>query len=210
MFSVVPRDAHAKRRRLLGSAYSKSSVNRPRVQNVIKSRMSKFMQYIDDQACLGGDAVVVRNVTRPLEADIYTAFAFSENEGTNFLDNLRPGGNSVDDTGMEQIDLFHDEKRDPYWFWEAEMPALFRNVFPFFWKSSHRIHHKAEKWISDLMSHYEDGVKSSKEAPESTYGKMFAWKDVETGKPLSREERASEIMDDCCMPSDSPNASLLH
>ncbi len=168
------------------------------------------MQYIDDQAGPGGEPVVIRNVTRPLEADIYTAFAFSENQGTNFLDNLQSGANTVDDTGMEQIDLFHDEKRDPYWFWEAEAPTLFRNVFPFFWRGGQRIHIKAEKWISDLMSHYEDGVKSSNETPESTYGKMFAWKDVETGKPLSRKERASEIMDDCRtshLPTPCPNPS---
>ena len=155
------------------------------------------MNHVERLVSQQGGPVIIRNVTRALEADIYTAFAFSENEGTNYLANLRPGANTVDDTGMGQIDLFHDEKRDPYWFWESEAPSLFRYVFPYVSRGGQSIHAKAEKWISDLMSHYEEGMKTSKEAPESTYGKMFSWRDVETGKPLTRKERASEIMDDC-------------
>ena len=197
MFSVSAREVHAKRRRLLGSSYSKSAVNRPRVQNIIKSRIGIFMNYIKNQASRDGSPVIVRNVTRPLEADIYTAFAFSENEGTDFLKCLTSGANTVDDTGMEQIDLFHDERRETWWFWESEVPSLFRYVFPYVTKGGQRMHAKAEKWISDLMSHYEDGVKTSKDKSDSTYGRMFAWRDVETGRPLTRAERASEIMDDC-------------
>ena len=155
------------------------------------------MNYVEDQVSKQGGPVIIRNITRPLEADIYTAFAFSETVGTKFLDNLKPGANTVDDLGMEQIDLFHDEKRDPYWFWESEAPSISRYLFPRFFREGQYIHEKAEKWILGLMSHYEEATKMSKDAPESTYWKMLAWRDVETGKPLTRKERASEIMDDC-------------
>ena len=214
MFSSTSKDIHSRRRRLLGSSYSKTSVHRPRVQNIIKSRIGQLISFVEGQVTLQERSIrktspiIIRNVTRPLEADIYTAFAFSEAEGTHFLDNLSNGPNTVDETGMGQIDLFHDEKRDPYWFWEAEAPSLFYRICPFLFPRGHKIHATAEKWISDLMSHYEDINPITKETHESTYGKMFAWRDSRTGKPLTREERASEIMDDCLAGHDSVPAAL--
>ena len=145
--------------------------------------------------------VVVRNVYRALQADLFTAFAFAEGEGTHFLDHLGEGPNTVEDLGMGMMDLFHDEKRDDFFFWESERP--FKYISKFLARNGPKSHEKAQRWLMELVRPHETRLKSRNPVKSTdlrqfnggVYEKLMFYKNPETGSPLDWTERASEIMD---------------
>lgn len=208
MFSFGSRQAHAKRRRVFATAYSKTSISHFEVQNIIKTRTATLLRFIEKQISNGNSSfgksgpLVVRNMFRALQADIFTAFAFSEIDGTSFLDRLRSGANTMEDLGMEMMDLCHDERRDTFFFWESEIP--FKYIGRFVATDGPVAHAKAQRWLSELIGNYEANLQSEETGyPDeplygsiySPYRKMLAWRSPDTGRPLNWNERASEIMD---------------
>ena len=222
MFSYQSSKAHKERRRIFASAYSKTAVMQPSVQSLIKERTSKLLHYLDQQmspahADTGTSGpIVVRNVFRALQADVFTAFAFSESEGTTFLDNLRTGPNTMEDLGMGMMDLCHEDRRDAYFFWESERP--FKHFPYFLGRSGPLAHKKAETWLSELARKYESRACtiSTTEPVEcklqrhdqSPYKKICQWRDPKTGKGLTFNERASEILDHTIAGQDPVPAAL--
>ena len=183
------------------------------MQNIIKSRTVTLRRFVDEQVSNENSSfgksgpLVVRNMFRALQADIFTAFAFSEKDGTSFLERLRSGANTMEDLGMEMMDLCHDERRDTFFFWESETP--FKYIGRFVARNAPIAHAKAQRWLSELIAKYEANLQSEeKECPDerlsgsnySPYRKMMAWRNPETGQPLSWNQRASEIMDHCGTP----------
>jgi len=209
MFSFTSGQAHAKRKRIFASAYSKTSVSQGRVQSIIKTRISKLSRFIESQArcrqasLRGSNVVVVRHVFRALQADIFTAFAFSDANGTTFLHNLRQGANTMEEIGMSALDLFHDEKRDQFFFWESEKP--FKHFTRLIGRYGRNQHLKAEIWVSQLIAGHEAGLspgkpdETSNESTDSSkaglYEKLWLHRHPETRRPLDWAERASEVMD---------------
>ncbi|KAI9851005.1 MAG: hypothetical protein M1830_006931 [Pleopsidium flavum] len=210
MFSFKSSQAHITRRRIYAMNYSKSTISQPHVQNIIKTRISQLIRFIAQQARSTGrmdgkgSPFVVRNLLRALQADVFTAFAFSETVGTNFLNNLDVSrANTSEELGMDVIDLFHEDKRDDFFFWESESP--FKYLARLLGWDGPIAHNNAETWVSNLVSGYEASLQVAPKdmhpvvqkrlGNNSVYGKMLVWKNPQTGRQLSWEERASEIMD---------------
>lgn len=208
MFSIASTHAHAKRKRIFASAYSKTTISQYRAQNIIKSRTAKILNFIGQQTSTNASSlgksgpIIVRNVFRALQADIFTAFAFSEADGTNFLENLETGPNTQEDLGMDMMDLFHDDKRDSFFFWESEKP--FKYFSRFVKPNALAAHTRGQRWLGEIISRYEmrnklEDIEGDEQQLKSfefgTYKKLLLWRNPETGKPLDWTERASEIMD---------------
>lgn len=210
MFSFKSSREHISRRRIYAMNYSKSAISRPEIQELIRRRVSSLIHFISQQTNSTGrpygktSPLVVRNPFRALQADTFTAFAFSQSVGTNFLGNLTVGrANTTEQLGMGVIDLSHEDKRDAYFFWESEWPfKSLARLIGWNWPIAHE---DMETWVLSLISAYESkaqasiqGSSAENKAPRaavSVYGKMMAWSHPETGRQLSRDERASEIMD---------------
>lgn len=210
MFSFKPSRTHSTRRRIHAMNYSKSAISQPDIQNIIRTRTSALIRSIAQQTSSTGrpngksSPLVVRNLFRALQADIFTAFAFSESVGTNFLGNLTVGrANTTEQLGMGVIDLCHEDKRDAYFFWESESPFKYlAHLVGWDWPVAHV---NMETWVLNLISAYESMAQAllKERGPDnkplrtngSVYGKMMAWSHPETGRRLSWDERASEIMD---------------
>ena len=161
-------------------------------------------QSSSDETFFGNSGpLVVRNIFRALQADIFTAFAFADGEGTEFLDHLKEGPNTLEDMGMGMMDLFHDEKRDEFFFWESEKP--FKYVGSLLARNGPKSHERAQRWLMELVRPYEAKLQSRKSAePLGTglkqfsggvYEKLLFHKNPKTGIPLDWTDRASEIMD---------------
>lgn len=209
MFSSTSSRAHSSRKRIFASAYSKTAITQDRVQNIINSRVAKLVGFVgrqtsSDETFSGTSGpVVIRNVLRALQADIFTAFAFADEAGTTFLDNLKKGPNTLEDLNMTAMDLFHDEKRDEFFFWESEKP--FKYFASLLARNGLKSHETAQRWLMDLVRPYEAKVRSKKSIQSSddgikhfncsVYDKLLLYKNPKTGKPLDWTERASEIMD---------------
>lgn len=208
MFSITSTQAHAKRKRIFASAYSKSTISQHRAQNIIKSRTAKVLKFIGQQTSTNASSlgksgpVIVRNVFRALQADIFTAFAFSETDGTKFLENLKTGPNTLENLDMDMMDLFHDDKRESFFFWESEIPIKYFSRF--IKPNGLAAHIRGQRWLGEIISRYETINKTKDmEGDEQqlgrlecgTYKKLLRWRNPETGKPLDWNERASEIMD---------------
>ena len=209
MFCLKSSRAHSTRRRIYAMNYSKSAISQPNIQEIIKTRSSSLIRFIAQQKSSTGrpngksSPLAVRNLFRALQADIFTAFAFSSSIGTNFLGNLNVGrANSAEQLGMGVIDLFHEDKRDAYFFWESESPfKSLAHLIGWDWPVAHQ---NAETWVFNLISSYESRTQLLKgsnpdnkppRADGSVYGKLMAWTHPETGRGLTWDERASEIMD---------------
>ena len=179
-----------------------------RVQDLVKARTAKLLRFINHQSTIDRFAVgktgplVVRNLFRALQADIFTAFVFSEEEGTTFLDNLKASPNTTEDLGMDMLDLCHDEKRDRYFFWESESP--FKYILPAIDRNAPTDHLKAESWLAGLAQRFEENERlakgdartqaSMRGSDQGVYSKLLHWRD-DNGRPLSFEQRASEVLD---------------
>ena len=210
MFSVGSKQAHAKRRRILASAYSKTAVSHFHVQSIIKTRTVKLLRFVEGQVSVENSSFgktgpfVVRNLFRALQSDIFTAFAFSEKSGTAFLDRLRSGANTMEDLGMEMMDLCHDERRESFFFWESETP--FKYIGRFVDRKGPIAHAKAQRWVSELIAKYEAALQRGEKGTldesfsgfnSSPYKKMLTWQNPDTGQFMDWNERASEILDHC-------------
>ena len=179
------------------------------MQSIIKSRVAKIMGFLEMQSSSNSTfhgssgPIVVRNVFRALQADVFTAFAFAEGEGTNFLNHLEKGPNTIEDLGMGMMDLFHDEKRDEFFFWESERP--FKYIGKFLARNGPKSHERAQRWLMELVKPHEARLKSQnpikstekdlRQFSGGVYEKLMFYKNPETGNPLDWTERASEIMD---------------
>lgn len=175
---------------------------------MLKARTTKLLHFINHQSSIDGFSVgktgplVVRNLFRALQADIFTAFVFSEEEGTTFLDNLKVGPNTMEDLGMDMLDLCHDEKRDKFFFWESESP--FKYIVHIIDRNAPIAHLKAQAWFARLAQKFEESERLAKRdacpqeemgsSDQGVYSKLLHWKDV-SGRPLSFEQRASEALD---------------
>lgn len=208
MFSFASSQAHKQRRRVIAAAYSKTTISHHRIQALFKARVAKLLNFLHHQSgngeTLPGSTgpLVVRNLFRALQADIFTAFAFSEQEGTTFLDNLKVGPNTMEDLGMVMMDLCHDERRDIYFFWESEKP--FKDIAQLLDRNGPVAHTKAQAWLAGLAQKFEERVQPTMahDYPQQNaggfnqgvYGSLWRWKD-DTRTPLSFKERVSEMMD---------------
>lgn len=104
---------------------------------------------------------------------------------------------------MGEMDLFHDEKRDEFFFWESEKP--FKYIGKILARNGLESHEMAQRWLMELVKPYEAKVqsrepvqsseKSIKQFNGSVYEKSLLYKNPKTGNPLDWTERASEIMD---------------
>ena len=171
---------------------------------LIKTRVAKLICFIRRQA-RNNDTyedkrglIVACNIFRALQMDVSTACAFSQTEGTNFLDKLTAGPNTMNDIGMDVMDLYHDEKQQGFFFWESEAP--FRHISHLIARSGPIARAKAQAWVSELISRYETNEKSREKlallnGDYSIYGKIWIWNGADRGRRLDREERASEILD---------------
>jgi hypothetical protein len=179
------------------------------VQNIINTRVTKLVGFVgrqtssDETSSGASGPVVVRNVLRALQADIFTAFAFADEAGTTFLDNVKKGPNTLEDLNMTAMDLFHDEKRDEFFFWESEKP--FKFFASFLARNGLQSHETAQRWLMQLIRPYEAKARSKKSIQSSeksikhfncsVYDMLLLYKNPKTGHPLDWTERASEIMD---------------
>ena len=209
MFSSTSSRAHSSRKRVFASAYSKTAITQDRVQNIINTRVTKLVGFVgrqtssDETSSGASGPVVVRNVLRALQADIFTAFAFADEAGTTFLDNVKKGPNTLEDLNMTAMDLFHDEKRDEFFFWESEKP--FKFFASFLARNGLQSHETAQRWLMQLIRPYEAKARSKKSIQSSeksikhfncsVYDMLLLYKNPKTGHPLDWTERASEIMD---------------
>ncbi|KAL2059544.1 hypothetical protein ABVK25_000837 [Lepraria finkii] len=117
---------------------------------------------------------------------------------------------------MGEMDLFHDEKRDEFFFWESEKP--FKYIGKILARNGLESHEMAQRWLMELVKPYEAKVqsrepvqsseKSVKQFNGSVYEKLLLYKNPKTGNPLDWTERASEIMDHAVAGQDAVPAAL--
>ncbi|CAF9918720.1 hypothetical protein IMSHALPRED_004386 [Imshaugia aleurites] len=145
--------------------------------------------------------LIPRNFIRALETDVFTAFAFSDAESTTYLNELRAGANTMKELGMDIWELWHEDKRDSFFFFESE-PGL--QVFrSFFAPHGRDIHVRFETWVESVMRQYEARVSScfkseceeKGSSEQGVYWRLLTYRSPTTRQPLSWHERASEIMD---------------
>ena len=220
MFSFAPRSAHLARKRVFAPVYSRSSIHSPRVQHILKTRTAQLTHFLAAQITASATGksghLISRNFIRPLETDIFTAFAFSDAEGTHFLQELRAGPNTTKEIGMDIWEFWHEDKRDSFFFFESqpELKRFARTFAP----HGRAVHARFEAWVVAIMKQYETRVSSclgegsaEKKNPEQgVYWRLLTCRDPTTKQPLSWRERASEIMDHMGMPRSLPARSLHH
>ena len=196
---------HLARKRVFAPVYSRSSIYSPRVQHILTTRTAELTRFLSTQIDIRPSSksshLIPRNFLRALGADIFTAFAFSDAEGTNFLGELRAGANTMKDLGMDVWDLWHEDKRDSFFFFESQ-PEL-KHLAYFFAPHGREIHVRFEAWVVSIMKLYEARVSSrtkveseeKESAEQGVYGRLLTYTSPTTRQPLSWDERASEIMD---------------
>ena len=159
MFSFIPRSTHLARKRIFAPFYSRSSIHSPRVQHIPNRQTAKLTRFLSDQVTASpagkSDHLVPRNFMRALGADVLTAFAFSDAAGTSFLDKLQAGANTMEELGMDIWELWHEEKRDSYFFFESQ-PELKRFLAP----HGRNAHVRFEAWVASVMKQYETRLSS--------------------------------------------------
>ncbi|KAL9614004.1 MAG: hypothetical protein Q9167_001484 [Letrouitia subvulpina] len=208
MFSLASSEDHKQRRRIFAPAYSKTSISQQRVRRIIDSRVAKVIQYISIQSdgYRYGQSrqtpVIPRNIFRALQADVFTAFTFADDVGTQYLENLCCGASTTEELGMSMMDLCHDEKRDPFFFWESEVP--FKYIARFVGRNGPTLHTNAHRWLIELVSKYEADQSETKstqigskpsEFMTSTWEKLTSWRSRETGMALGELDCLSEVLD---------------
>ena len=182
-----------------------SSIHSPRVQHILKTRTAKLVQFLMHQSSGSRTGrtcpLIPRNFIRALGTDIITAFAFSDAEGTNFLDGLRAGANTMQELGMEVWELWHEDKRDSFFFFESQ-PG-FKRFVNLFAPHGRSIHARFEAWVETIMKQYETRVspclkvksEEKQDSEQGVYWRLLTYSSPTTGQPLSWNERASEITD---------------
>jgi hypothetical protein len=194
MFSFPSRREHFNRKRIVAPAYLKSSISGPRMQSIIQPKLQKLISFLKSQA---DQPLIVRNIFRALFTDVFTAFAFSEMEGTHFLERLRTGPNTMKQLGMDDLQLWHEDIRDSFFFFESQ-PG-FKYVSHFFIPQSRPIHRRFEAWITEIINRYEarveDKLQDKSFSEPGIYWRLLARNNSATVENLGWRERASEIMD---------------
>lgn len=205
MFSFTPRSAHLARKRIFASVYSRSSIHSPYVQHILRTRTAKLIHFLSNQTAANSTGksghLIPRNLIRPLGTDIFTAFAFSEAEGTNFLDELRAGANTMEELGMDIWELWHEDKQDSSFFFESQ--PEFKNFSSLLAPHGRRNHVRFEAWVVSVMKLYETRMSSCLEVESEgrgdlergVYWRLLTYKSPKARHQLSWRERASEIMD---------------
>ena len=205
MFSLIPRSTHLARKRIFGPIYSRSSIHSPRVQQILGTRTAELTRFLSSQTTASPTGksghLIPRNFIRALGTDIFTAFAFSDVEGTKFLHRLRAGANTMEDLGMGVWELWHEDKRDSFFFFESQ-PEL-KRFANFFTPHGRNVHMQFEAWVMTIMKQYEARVSSflktesgdQESSEQGLYQRLLTHKSPSTGQLLSWNERASEIMD---------------
>lgn len=206
MFALCSTKVHNTRRRIIAPSYSKSAICSPKVQSIIRSRASKVLDFLKKEANVNPDQesgpLLVRNVTRAMGVDIFTAFAFSEEDGTTYLDKLASGPNTMEQLGMSDMRLWCEDTRESFFFFESE--PEFKRWSRFLAPHGRSAHRRFESFISNIVGQFDTRAISSvkdekgaciKNAPFSPYARLHNWKDPVMGTRLSPSERASEIMD---------------
>ena len=202
MFSFASSKDHSVRKRIIASAYSKTAISQPRTQSIISSCTSKLVDFLEkhtDNISTHCKPVVVRNVFRALQSDLFSAFAFSEEAGTAYLDRLQVGPNTLEDLGMVDMDMLHDEKRDAFFFWESETP--FKYLTCLIDPNGRKAHRKAEFWLLKLVSRHmhrsltRRSTTRNMSLDSSIYDKLQEWSDPQSGRAMNWKEKASEVKD---------------
>ena len=162
MFSFIPRSAHLARKRIFAPAYSRSSIHCPRVQRTIKTRTIKLIRFLSNQTSANPSGtfgyLIPRNIFRALGTDIFTAFAFSDAEGTRYIDELRAGANTMEELGMDVWELWHEDKRDIFRFLENQ-PEV-KHFSKFLAPYGQAIHSRIEAWVLSVIKQYEARLSS--------------------------------------------------
>lgn len=208
MFTFQSAQDHQNRRRLYMKNYNRTAIFGTHCQHIIKSRSAKLVNFLLSQTSDPTKSTtrpfLARSLCRALQLDVVTAFTFSDADGTRFLDRLDASlYNTVDEVGMDVIDLFYDERNGSYLFWEIEAPyKYFINFFSKISRESKAAHARAEKWTSGLISRFEaryqnckDGAEQQRLVETSIYGKMLAFKSANGLGQIPWEQRAAEILD---------------
>ena len=205
MFSFILRSCHIARKRIFAPVYSRSSMHSPRVQHILKTQTAKLAHFLSNQVTASSTGksghLIPRNFIRALGADVFTTFAFSDAEGTNFVDGLQAGANTMEELDMDIWELWHEDKRDSFFFFESQ-PEL-KRFTDFFAPHGRDIHVRFEAWVASVMKQYEARVSSRSKvkseetecAEQGVYWRLLTHKSPITQQPLSWHERASEIMD---------------
>lgn len=209
MFSCQSSKSHRERRRIFATACSKTAVSQPSVQILIKQHVANLLRYLDQQASLGfatsgtSGPVIVRQVFRALQADIFTYSVFSKTEGTTFLDKLDGCPHTMEEVDMRAVHMGHEDRRDAYFFWESEKP--FKYIQCILNRSGISAHKRAEAWLKELARKYESQLsievttqfadQKLRSLEQGPYRKICLWKDSTTGRGLTFTERTSEILD---------------
>ena len=204
MFSFSPCSDHLARKRIFASAYSRSSIHGPHVQRILRTRTEKLIHFLSNQLAAKSTGksghLVPRNLIRPLGTDIFTAFAFSEAEGTKFLDELRAGANTMEELGMEIWELWHEDKRDSSFFFESQ--PEFKSFSNFLAPLGRRNHVRFEAWVVSVMKLYETRMsclgledEGRGDLERGIYWRLLTNTSSKARRQLSWRERASEIMD---------------
>lgn len=102
---------------------------------------------------------------------------------------------------MDVWELWHEDKRDSFFFFESQ-PG-FKRFANFFAPHGRSVHARFEAWVVPVMKQYEARVSlllkletDEKAIPEQgVYWRLLTYKNPTTGQPLFWNERASEIMD---------------
>ena len=111
---------------------------------------------------------------------------------------------------MNAWELWHEDKRDSFFFFESQPP--FKRFVNFFAPHGRSIHARFEAWVLAVMKQYEARVSpclkvesEGKEISEQgVYWRLLTYRSPNTGQPLSWNERASEIMDHMGAPGPDP------
>lgn len=191
---------------MIGPAYSKTSVCAARVQGIIHNKVQKLVGFLGKQAqpgmndCRSGP-LIPRNVFRAMVVDIITAFALSESSGTDFVDRLRPGPNTMQEIGMGDFALWNQDERDKFFFFESQ--PEFKPFINFLAPQAGPTHVKMETYIGQLLERYEKELSDHRVSKMETlnswedgpYHRLFNARDSYTRENLSWNERASEILD---------------
>ena len=205
MFSFIPRSDHVRRKRIFAPAYSHSSMHSPRMQHILATRIAKFSRFLLNQTITSSSndsgRLIPRNLFRALGVDILTAFAFSDADGTNVMDELQTGANTMEEIGIGIWEPWHEDKRGSFHFFESQ--PEFKYLCSVFAPHGRDVHVRFEAWVASIMGQYESRLSlplqianEEKGNPEKgVYWRLLTYRCPNSGQPLSWRERASEIMD---------------
>ena len=185
--SLTHRDAHSARSCPLALAYSRGAIYGPRVQSITCQKTNQLIStirgFINDSKSDTYGPLITRNIFRALTTDIVTAFVF---EGTEFLQNVSIGANTMQDLSMHKLNLSHEDKPKVFFFVERETEMHLLNKL----QSSYSklAHADFEHYVASIIRQFEARHKSNPDLEQShesgLYNRLLSWKDPASGKAL--------------------------